>query len=126
MRIAIATQGFTDVAGHAGQARHWLVYDSDSKAVEQPQRLELEKGDVLHHWKEDRPHPLQSVSVIIARSAGDAFVRRMAKRGVDVLLTSERDAGRALTAVLNGEVLPTPAFDPGRLLCRLRDLFSPH
>jgi len=126
MRIAIATQDFSDVAGHAGQARHWLVYDSSHEDSEQPQRLALEKGEVLHHWKEDRPHPLDNVSVMIARSAGDAFVRRMAKRGVDVLLTSERDAGRALNAVLKGEVLPTPGFDPTRLLCRLRDLFSPH
>jgi len=36
------------------------------------------------------------------------------------------EPGRALNAVLKGEVLPTPGFDPTRLLCRLRDLFSPH
>jgi len=123
MKVAIATHDFTDVAGHAGQARHWLVHDSDSVNAE---RLQLAKAEVLHYWKEDTPHPLEAVSVIIARSAGDAFVRRMAKRGVDVLLTSERDAGRALTAVLNGEVLPAPGFDPTRLLCRLRDAFSAH
>jgi hypothetical protein len=27
MRIAIATNDFTAVSGHAGQARQWLVYD---------------------------------------------------------------------------------------------------
>ncbi|AGA88992.1 hypothetical protein Thimo_0117 [Thioflavicoccus mobilis 8321] len=125
MKIAIATHDYTDVAGHAGQARHWLVYDSDSGA-ETPQRLELAKGEVLHHWKEDGPHPLEDVSVIVAGSAGDAFVRRMARRGVEVLLTSERDASRALTAVLDGEVLAAPDFNPALLLCRLRDLFSKH
>lgn len=126
MKIAIATHDYTDVAGHAGQARHWLVYDSTTGA-ETPQRLELAKREVLHHWKDgDGPHPLEDVAVIVAASAGDAFVRRMARRGVDVLLTSERDASRALAAVLDGEILAAPDFNPALLLCRLRDLFSKH
>jgi hypothetical protein len=27
MKIAIATKDFTEVSGHAGQTRQWLVYD---------------------------------------------------------------------------------------------------
>lgn len=50
----------------------------------------------------------------------------MAKQGVDLLLTGEPDAARALHSVLSGEVLPDPGFDPSVLLCRLRDLFSKH
>jgi hypothetical protein len=86
----------------------------------------LEKAQVFHHWESDAPHPLDGVSVIVAGSAGDGFLRRMATRGVQVLLTSERDATRAFSAVLKGEILPDPAFDPSLLLCRLRDLFSRH
>lgn len=125
MKIAIATKDFTRVAGHAGQARHWLLYDSDS-AAPVPLRIELAKAQVFHHWEGDDPHPLDGVAVIVAGSAGDGFRRRMAKRGVDLLLTGEPDAARALTAVLKGEVLPDPTFDPSLLLCRLRDLFSKH
>ena len=125
MKIAIATNDYTHVAGHAGQARHWLIYDSDSDSVE-PERVQLEKAQVFHHWESDDPHPLDGISVIVAGSAGDGFLRRMAKRGVQVLLTSERDVTRAFSAVLSGEVLPDPAFDPSLLLCRLRDLFSRH
>lgn len=125
MKIAIATNDYTHVAGHAGQARHWLLYDSDSAAPE-PERIHLERSQVFHHWESDGPHPLDGISVILAGSAGDGFLRRMEKRGVQVLLTGERDATRALAAVLKGEVLPDPAFDPSLLLCRLRDLFSKH
>jgi predicted Fe-Mo cluster-binding NifX family protein len=125
MLIAIATNDYTHVAGHAGQARHWLRYDSDATTGE-PRRIQLEKAQVFHHWESDEPHPLDGIAVIIAGSAGDGFLRRMATRGVQVLLTGERDATRALTAVLNGEVLPDPGFDPSLLLCRLRDLFSKH
>jgi predicted Fe-Mo cluster-binding NifX family protein len=123
MKIAIATKDFTRVAGHAGQARHWLLYDSDAPV---PLRIDLERAQVFHHWEGPGPHPLDGVSAIVAGSAGDGFRRRMAKRGVDVLLTGEPNAGRALAAVLNGEVLPDPTFDPSLLLCRLRDLFSKH
>lgn len=125
MKIAIATNDYTHVAGHAGQARHWLLYDSASDAPE-PVRVQLDKAQVFHHWESDAPHPLDGIAAIVAGSAGDGFLRRMEKRGVQVLLTGEREASRALTAVLNGEVLPAPGFDPSLLLCKLRDLFSKH
>jgi predicted Fe-Mo cluster-binding NifX family protein len=125
MKIAIATKDYTHVAGHAGQARHWLLYDSDSESAA-PARVQLDKAQVFHHWEGDGPHPLDGIEVIVAGSAGDGFLRRMSKRGVSVLLTGERDATRAFTAVLGGKILPDPAFDPSLLLCRLRDLFSNH
>jgi predicted Fe-Mo cluster-binding NifX family protein len=125
MKIAIATKDYTHVAGHAGQARHWLLYDSESDSTV-PARIQLEKAQVFHHWEGDGPHPLDGIEAIVACSAGDGFLRRMDKRGVQVLLTGERDATRALAAVLAGEILPDPAFDPSLLLCRLRDLFSKH
>lgn len=125
MKIAIATNDYSHVSGHAGQARHWLLYDSDTPSPE-PLRIQLEKAQVFHHWDEEGSHPLDDVAVIVAGSAGDGFRRRMSKRGVAVLLTSERDAEQALSAVLKGAVLPEPGFDPSLLLCRLFDLFSKH
>jgi predicted Fe-Mo cluster-binding NifX family protein len=125
MKIAIATNDYTHVAGHAGQARHWLLYDSAFRWAE-PARIQLEKAQVFHHWESDAPHPLDGIEAIIAGSAGDGFLRRMERRGVQVLLTSERDAHRALNAVLDGDVLPVPGFDPSLLLCKLLDLFSKH
>jgi predicted Fe-Mo cluster-binding NifX family protein len=124
MKIAIASKDFTEVSSHAGQTRHWLVYDSD--ASDTPQRVSLEKEQLIHYFKDDGPHPLDGVEVVIAGSAGDGFIRHMAKRGAEVLLTGEKDAARALAAVLQGEVLPDQRFDPTRVVCKLRDLFSKH
>jgi predicted Fe-Mo cluster-binding NifX family protein len=124
MKIAIATSDFIHVAGHAGQSRHWLVYDSDAGTTEAG-RITLEKSQVFHHW-ETGSHPLDDIEVIIAGSAGDGFVRRMKERDIAVLLTGELDAMRALSAVLAGEVLPDPRFNPTLLVCKLRDLFSKH
>lgn len=124
MKIAIASKDFTTVSSHAGQTRHWLVYDS--AATDSPQRVTLEKEQLFHHFQDGGPHPLDGVEVIVAASAGDGFIRHMAKRGAEVLLTGETDAGKALAAVMAGEVLPDQRFDPTRVLCKVRDLFSRH
>lgn len=124
MKIAIASKDFIQVSKHAGQTRHWLVYDSESPAA--PARVTLDETQVFHHFADDRPHPLDGVGVIIAGSAGDGFLRHMAKRGCEVLLTGETDADAALAAVLAGQVLPDPRFDPARVICKVRDLFSRH
>ena len=124
MKIAIASKDFTTVSSHAGQTRHWLVYES--AAPDSPTRVTLEKEQLFHHFKDDGPHPLDGVELIIAASAGDGFIRHMAKRGAEVLLTGETDAAKALAAVLAGEVLPDQRFDPTRVLCKVRDLFSRH
>jgi predicted Fe-Mo cluster-binding NifX family protein len=125
MKIAIATNDFIHVAGHAGQSRHWLLHDSEAGAAE-AERITLDKARVFHHWEDDAPHPLDGIEVIIAGSAGDGFLRRMQQRGIEVLLTGEKDAEKALAAVLAGEVLPDPRFNPTLVLCKLRDLFSRH
>ena len=125
MKIAIPTEDGIHVAGHAGQARHWLIYDSD-RLDAGPEPLALEPAQVLHHWRDEGPHPLDDVDMLVASSAGDAFVRRMTTRGVQVILTGERDAARAARAVIDGEDLPEPRFTPHLLFCKLRDLFSKH
>ena len=127
MKIAIATKDFATVAGHAGQARQWLVFDCQpGQPLPAPTRLSLEKDQVIHHADDALPHPLDGVGVVIAASAGDGFLRHMAKRGAQVLLTGETDPGRALAKVAAGEVLPDPRFNPTKILCKLKDLFSPH
>lgn len=123
MKIAIASKDFTQVSTHAGQARHWLLYDSTC-ADKAPQRISLQDAEVFHTFADDGPHPLDGVELVIAASAGDGFIRHMAKRGAEVALTGERDAEAAFKAVLAGIVLPDARFDPTRVLCRVRDLFS--
>lgn len=130
MKIAIATKDFTAVSGHAGQARQWLLYDltehRSDRLLPAPRRIELAKDEVLHHFEDDRPHPLDGVDIVVAASAGDGFIRHMKMRGTEVLLTGEEDPAIAITRILAGEALPDPRFDITTTLCKLRDLFSRH
>ena len=130
MKIAIATDKYTRVAGHAGKARHWLLYllhgHTPQQLLPAPTLIKLAPEQVMHHFKDDAPHPLDGVDLVVAGSAGEGFIRHMRERGADVLLTGEDDPATALTQILAGEALPDPRFDVTTTLCKLRDLFSRH
>lgn len=130
MKIAIAIDNYTRVAGHAGKARHWLLYllhgHTPQQLLPAPTLIKLAPEQVMHHFKDDAPHPLDGVDLVVAGSAGEGFIRHMRERGADVLLTGEDDPATALTQILAGEALPDPRFDVTTTLCKLRDLFSRH
>lgn len=130
MKIAIATDNYTRVAGHAGKARHWLLYllhgHTPQQLLPAPTLIKLAPEQVMHHFKDDAPHPLDGVDLVVAGSAGEGFIRHMRERGADVLLTGEDDPATALTQILAGEALPDPRFDVTTTLYKLRDLFSRH
>jgi hypothetical protein len=128
MKIAIATQNdWSAVSGHAGQTSDWLVFDcAPGQPLPAPQRIHLGQEQLLHHFQDDGPHPLHGVEIFIAASAGDGFVRHMAKWDAQVLLTGEPDPLAALKMILSGVALPETRFDITTTLCKLRDLFSSH
>lgn len=126
MKVAIAThKHWSQVSGHAGQAREWLLFDCQPGIpAPEPRRLSLTKEQLPHQFKDDGPHPLHGVEVLIAGSAGDGFLRHMGRWGAQVLLTGETDPLAALQKVLAGEALPDTRFDVTTALCKVRDLFS--
>ncbi len=128
MKIAVATRDhWTQVSGHAGQTRDWLVFDCQPGArLPEPMRVELTKEQLPHHFKDDGPHPLHGVEVMVIASAGTGFMRHMESWGTQVLLTGETDPLTALQKILTGEALADTRFDVTTTLCKLRDLFSRH
>jgi predicted Fe-Mo cluster-binding NifX family protein len=128
MKIAVATKDdWAVVSGHAGQTRHWLVFDCEpSRPLPPPQRIELSKAQLPHHFQDDGPHPLHGVEVMVAASAGTGYMRHMESWGAQVLLTGETNPSTALEKILSGEALADTRFDITTTLCKLRDLFSRH
>ena len=127
MTIAVATRDDGEVSGHAGKARHWLLFDCrPGEGVPEPARVCLEKEQLFHYFDDNAPHPLDGVELVVAGGAGDGFVRHLAKRGTAVLLTGETDPRAALARILAGEALPDPRFDVTRIACRVRDFFARH
>lgn len=111
MRIAISSQNFRTVTGHAGHARRFLIYQVDgATSIEPVERLDLPKELAIHGFDNRQPHPLYDVDVLITGGAGEGFKQRLAARGVRVVATGETDPVAAVKDFLAG-VVKEPAAD---------------
>lgn len=101
MKIAVTSQNFRTVTGHAGRARRFLVYDAepDAEPVE-VERLDLPKELAMHDFHGGGPHPVDAFDVILSGGFGEGFARRLATRGVIAAVTPETDPVAAVKAFL--------------------------
>jgi predicted Fe-Mo cluster-binding NifX family protein len=107
MRIAISSQNFRTVTGHAGKARRFMLYDIDAaQQVQAAGRLDLPLDQAMHGFDDRQTHPLDNATYLITASAGEGFMRRMAQRGVRVVTTAETDPEVAIHAFLMGCLKP--------------------
>jgi predicted Fe-Mo cluster-binding NifX family protein len=112
MRIAITSQNFRTVTGHAGKARRFLVFDcKDANSMVETQRLDLPLEMAFHGFDDRFPHPLDGVDILISGGAGEGFVQRMLRRGIQVVATGETDPLTAVRAFLAGTLKPPGPHD---------------
>ncbi len=108
MRIAVTTQDFRTVTGHAGRARRFLIYDvqpgADPVEVE---RLYLPERLAMHGFHGPGPHPVDDVDVVLSKGFGEGFFHRMASRGIIAATTEITDPAQAVKGYL--ECPPTGA-----------------
>ena len=111
MKIAITSQNFRTVTSHAGKARRFLVYDlSDPAVPRELERLDLPREMSFHEFR-GLDHPLFEMDVVITGGAGSGFVRRLATRGIEVVVCGESDPMQAVRDYLSGMVKPPLAHD---------------
>lgn len=108
MRIAVTSQNFKTITGHAGKSRRFIIYETDG--ISEPrevERLDLAMGMCLHDYHGD-DHPLYGLGLdaLVTQGAGDGFRVRMARHGIDVYATSASDPLSTVQAVARGEPLP--------------------
>ncbi|HKI62610.1 MAG TPA: NifB/NifX family molybdenum-iron cluster-binding protein [Mariprofundaceae bacterium] len=130
LRIAVASRDGIRVAGHIGKCADWIVFEvQDNNAADAPhifeaERVSLAKAFVFHHYKDDAPHPLQACSVVIGASAGDSFVEKMQRRGIEVVLTAESDPVTAVADYVCHTLTPAKPRPIGGLICKIHDALS--
>jgi len=127
MKIAVCSKDLQKVTGHAGQARRWLLFEiKENQQAKLIDKIELKKEQTFHHFKDDSLHPLDGVAAFLTISSGDSFLKRMKKRGVDAVLTSETDPLSAVQDYLTKQLKPAKPRPVMGLICKLRDRFSEH
>jgi predicted Fe-Mo cluster-binding NifX family protein len=112
MRIAVTSQNFRSITGHAGKTRRFIIYEVDGTgAAVEADRLDLPHGMSLHDYHgEDHPLFGLGLDALITQGAGEGFRMRMARFGIRVHATSASDPLEAVRAVAIG--LPLPAAAP--------------
>lgn len=104
-RIAVATFDGTTLLTHGGRVRSFAVYVVDAAGRALPDsRIDLADDEVLHLCGDGRPHPIDSVSAVIAGSSGEGFLRHMRRRDIEAVTTAETDVATALADYLAGRV----------------------
>lgn len=113
-RIAVTSQNFRTITGHAGKCRRFLLFECDGQGPPiEIERLDLPVEMSLHSYHGEE-HPLfgLALNALITQGAGQGFVQRMARHGIQVYMTSATDPLLAVTAVAQGEPLPpAPAHE---------------
>lgn len=106
VRIAVTSQNFRTITGHAGKTRRFLIYQAE-QGIEpvEVDRLDLPRELSFHEFA-GGPHPVDGTDTLLTSAAGDGFMRKMAARGIRVVLTGESDPLQAVKDLLQGRVVP--------------------
>lgn len=119
MKIAVTSQNFKNVTGHAGESRRFMIFEVDAPCdVSAIAWLHLPAQMSFHVFSGGR-HPLDDMDVILTANAGQGFVEELALRGVQVITCDEIDPRKAVCDFLAGTI--KPAISHGRSIQRKRE-----
>lgn len=108
MKIAITSQNFRTITGHAGKTRRFLIYETDDEGgIQEAGRLDLPREMAMHQFRGEH-HPIFDLDLLITAGCGEGFVRRLAQHGVQVLVTGESDPVTAARKAAQGLPLAPP------------------
>lgn len=102
MKIAVTSQNRRDVTEHAGRCRRFWVFEVDGLRVTDRRLLELPKEASFHEAGSGAAHPLDGVDVLISGGMGEGLRQRLARRGIEALVTTETHPEQAVRAWLAG------------------------
>ena len=114
MKIGVTSQNFRDITPHAGMTRRFMIFETapDNQIV-QTGKLDLPKEMAMHGHPSDAAHPIDGVDVLITGSCGQGLAKKLAARGIKVIVTSETDPTTAVTALVSGAQLPPALAEDG-------------
>ena len=108
MRIAVTSQNFRTITGHAGKSRRFLILEADGvTAPVEIDRLDLPMELSLHDYQGD-DHPLFELKLdaIVTQGAGQGFIQSLSRHGIQVHITSATDPFDAINSIAKGRPLP--------------------
>jgi predicted Fe-Mo cluster-binding NifX family protein len=106
VKIAVASPDFETVGDHAGHAARFVVFEAEAgREPVEVARVDLAEEQTIHNF-EGGKHPLDGVNVVIAGSAGQCFVEKMAARGIVTATARGMAVSTAAAAFVMGVIGP--------------------
>jgi hypothetical protein len=107
MRVAVVSEDFRTLTGKAGKARRFLLFEAEEgRRPQLEEYFELPKDCPTYHdlhEDDEIPHPIDGM-MLITSEAGEGFRERLARRGTQVHITTERDPHMAVELLLEGRL----------------------
>jgi len=100
--MAVTSQNRKDVTEHAGRCRNFWVFDVENGQLISRSLLELPKEASFHDSSPHAEHPLDGVNLLIAGGMGEGLQARLARKGIEGVVTTETDPERAVLLWLAG------------------------
>ena len=101
MLIAVASQNFRTVTGHAGKSRRFLVFDAAfGRAPREIRRLDLPREQSIHEFDERAPHPLDHVEAVIAGTPTRVLVVPMRRSQTAAMARASSRVGSVPTSAM--------------------------
>ena len=87
-----------------------MVFDVEDNKIVGKSLIELEKDNVLHEHFHGNPapdyvHPVLTVDVIITGSMGAGFAAKMKNKGIEAVMTDERELEAVISKYLDGTLV---------------------
>jgi predicted Fe-Mo cluster-binding NifX family protein len=102
MKIAVASQNRKTIFDHAGRCRNFWIFDIKENTISGKSLMELPKEQSFHNSPQSEPHPLDEVDVLIVGGMGPGLVRKLVRKGIQGIITPEKDPEKAVQAYLEG------------------------
>jgi len=102
MKIAVTSQDRTHVTEHAGHCRRFWIYEVNEQAIAQKDFVDVPQDQTFHEFSGKIPAHLADVQVLIAGGMGQSLTQRLARNGIDGLVTTVALPDEAVSAYLAG------------------------
>jgi predicted Fe-Mo cluster-binding NifX family protein len=102
MKIAVTSQNRKTITEHAGRCRKFFVFNIENNKIINKELIELPKEQSFHESSPHAPHVLDDIDVLIAGDMGQGLITRLARKGIEAIVTKETDPEQAVTLYLSG------------------------
>ena len=104
MKIAVTSQNRKNITGHAGRCRKFWVFSIEGNSIVDKNLVELPKEQCFHDSSPHDDHPLDEIDVLISGGMGQGLVRRLQRKGIESLVTTEVDPETAVSLYMKGQL----------------------